>query len=408
MPKQLYIDFEEYIRQGEPDQREKASVWSTAIGLQAVDGLTTSEYLQETAKRNIEGEITIDEAQQTIHNYYTTKTAHDSTDADVEEADKVSTNIALLLSSNTFSFSAFAYTMVHRNIFKGVFKFAGKIRDYNISKKEWVLRGDTVMYMHAADLAMALEYDIEQERQFNYGGLSSDEIIAHISRFTANLWQIHAFGEGNTRTTAVFVILYLRSLGFKANNEIFAQNSWYFRNALVRYVYKNRNGVMPEPKYLERFFRNMLLGEQWVLKNRYLLLNPPAKYRHQPCLDIQPDRQQQKMLVSVRSATASSEQAPEQAPEQVPEQVNNQFWTNNENIQRLVKALANETMSVKQMMDAVSLKHRPNFLDYSLNPALNEGFVRMLYPNSPRHPRQKYLLTVKGLGLFNLIKKHSF
>lgn len=306
MAKQLYIDFDEYIRQGEPDQREKASVWSTAIGLQAVDGLTTSEYLQETAKRNIEGEITIDEARQAIHNYYTTKIAHDSADADVEEADRVSANIAQLLSSNTFSFSAFAYTMVHRNIFKGVFKFAGKIRDYNISKKEWVLHGDTVMYMYAADLAMALEYDIEQERQFNYGGLSSDEIIAHISRFTANLWQIHAFGEGNTRTTAVFVILYLRSLGFNANNEIFAQNSWYFRNALVRYVYKNRNGVMPEPKYLERFFRNMLLGEQWVLKNRYLVLDPPEEYTEQPRLDTPTARRQEETLASARSTPTST------------------------------------------------------------------------------------------------------
>ena len=111
--------------------------------------------------------------------------------------------------------------------------------------------------------------------------LSIDEIISHISKFTANLWQIHAFGEGNTRTTAVFVILYLRSLGFTVNNDIFAQNSWYFRNALVRYVYKNRDGVMPEPKYLERFFRNMLLGERWVLKNRDLVVNPPEEFKNQ-------------------------------------------------------------------------------------------------------------------------------
>ena len=372
--KQLYIDFDQYIRQGEPDQKDKAYAWSTAIGLQAVDGLSTSEYLQQTAKRNIEGEITIDEARELIKQYYTKKTAHDSVDADVEEADRVSANIAKLLSSNTLAFSVFGFTQIHRNIFDGVFKFAGKIRDYDITKKEWILHGDTVMYMYAQDLRLALEYDIEQERQFSYGGLSSDEIIKHISKFTAGLWQIHAFGEGNTRTTAVFVILYLRSLGFDVNNDIFAQNSWYFRNALVRYVYKNRDGVMPEPKYLERFFRNMLLGETWVLKNRYLILDPPEEYKEQPRLDT---------------------------PEQVRTQHSNQFWTNNENILRLVIAIGLTQLSVKEMMSAVNLKHRPNFLEYTLNPAIEGGWVRMLYPESPRHPRQKYLLTVKGMGLYN-------
>lgn len=276
--KQLYFDFDEYIRQGEPEKKDKAYAWSTAIGLQAVDGLKTSEYLQQTARRNIEGDITIDQAQELIRNYYVTKTSHDKDDGDVEEADRVSANIAKLLAANTCTFSVFGYTQVHRNIFDGVFKFAGKIRDYDISKKEWVLHGDTVQYMYARDLRLALEYDLEQERQFNYGAISTDEIISHISRFTANLWQIHAFGEGNTRTTAVFVILYLRSLGFNVDNNIFAKHSWYFRNALVRYVYKNLDGVMPEPKYLERFFRNMLLGEQWVLKNRYLVLDPPKEY----------------------------------------------------------------------------------------------------------------------------------
>lgn len=385
MAKQQYIDFDEYIRQGEPSQREKAAIWSTAIGLQAVDGLTTSEYLRETARRNIEGEISVDEVTELINNYYITKTAHDEDDADKEEADRVSSNIAKLLSSNTLNFSVLGYTLVHRNIFNGVFKFAGKIRDYDITKKEWVLHGDTVTYMYAADLTAALEYDLEQERQFNYSGLSSDEIIRHISRFTADLWQIHAFGEGNTRTTAVFVILYLRSLGFNANNEIFAQNSWYFRNALVRYVYKNRDGVMPEPKYLERFFRNMLLGEQWVLKNRYLILNPPAEYSEQPRLDTP---------TSTPTSTPASTQ-----------QVGNQFWTNNENILRLVKAIGCEELSVKDMMNAVCLRDRKNFLDYSLNPSIAEGFVCMLYPESPRHPRQKYLLTVKGVGLYNLVMK---
>lgn len=279
MSNQLYIDFDAYIRQGEPDKREKASVWSTAIGLQAVDGLTTSEYLQETARRNIEGEITIDEAQLLINNYYITKTTHNEDDADKEEADRVSSNIAKLLTSNTLNFSVFGYTQVHRNIFNGVFKFAGKIRDYDISKKEWVLHGDTVTYMYAADLKLALEYDLEQERQFNYGGLSSDEIIAHVSRFTANLWQIHPFCEGNTRTTAVFLIQYLRSMGFDVNNAAFAQHSWYFRNALVRANYSNPlKGVAHDYSFLEKFFCNLLLGENNELKNRYMVICPPEGF----------------------------------------------------------------------------------------------------------------------------------
>ena len=387
MAKQLYIDFDEYIRQREPEKAERAYAWSTAIGLQAVDGLTTSEYLQQTAKRNIEGEISIDEARELIRNYYITKTVHDDDDAGKEEADKVSANITKILSVNAMAFSTFGYTQIHRNIFDGVFKFAGKIRDYDITKKEWVLHGDTVTYMYARDLKLALDYDIEQERQFNYGGLSSGEIVQHISRFTANLWQIHAFGEGNTRTTAVFVILYLRSLGFNVNNDIFAQNSWYFRNALVRFVYKNNKGVMPEPKYLERFFRNMLLGEQWVLKNRYLILDPPAEYAEQPRLD-----------------TPTSEQVPNKHRTST-EQAGNMFSTDNENIRRLVCCIGEGQCSIKEMMESAGLKHRPNFLSLWLNPSIADGFVRMLYPDSPRHPRQKYLLTVKGLGLYNNLKE---
>ena len=387
--KQSYIDFDAYIRQGEPDQREKAILWSTAIGLQKVDGLETSAYLQEIARRNIEGEISLDETKQLIDNYYISRNAHDDNQEDKEEADRVSANIARLLSSHTLSFSFFGYTQIHRNIFEGVFKHAGQIRNYDITKREWVLRGDTVRYMYAADLRRAVEYDIEQERMFDYGGLSTDEIINHISRFTANLWQIHAFCEGNTRTTAVFIIQYLRSLGFAVNNNIFADNSWYFRNAMVRYVYKNNEGVMPETKYLERFFRNMLLGECWELKNRYLVINPPVEYAHQPRLD---------------TPTSTPTSPPTSYPTS-SKLASNMFYTDNTNIQRLILAINNRTMSVRDMLEAVGLKDRKTFMLYSLEPAITQGFVRMLYPDSPRHPRQRYVLTVKGNGLLEQIKK---
>ena len=283
--KEGYLDFDAYIRQGEPDKREKASIWRTAIGLQAVDGLQTSEYLRETALKHIEGEIDIDEARQLIQTYYQSKTQHDVTDDDMQEADKVSANITKILSSRTLDFSAKGYIALHRRIFEGVFKHAGKVRDYNITKKEWVLDGDTVHYLNWEDLHRALDYDIEQERQFIYKGLTTDQLIKHIAHFVSDIWQIHAFGEGNTRTTAVFAILYLRDLGYKVENDMFAQHSWYFRNALVRANYRNAvEGIDYAPKYLERFFRNLLLGEQWDLRNRYLHIHPTEEWRVQPNL----------------------------------------------------------------------------------------------------------------------------
>ena len=372
---QLYFDFDTYLRQGEPSQREKAIVWGTAIGLQKVDGLETSAYLQQTALKNIEGEITIDEAKELVNAYYISRQAHNEENEDKEEADRVATNIAKLLSSNTLAFSFFGYTQVHRNIFEGVFKHAGQIRDYDITKREWVLRGDTVNYMYAADLQRAVEYDLEQERMFDYGGLSSDEIIRHVSRFTANLWQIHAFCEGNTRTTAVFVIQYLRSMGFSVNNEIFARHSWYFRNAMVRYVYKNNEGVMPEPKFLERFFRNMLLGEQWDLRNRYLVINPPAEYAEQPRLDTPTST-----INTPASTPTSTTNTPtsSQDTEPVPPQVSGgMFHTDNKNIRKIVNILGQESLSIKEMMNAVDLKDRKNFIEL-LSILLRQLFLRAL------------------------------
>ena len=237
--KQNYTDFDEYIRQGEPSQKEKASIWQTAIGLQAVDGLQTSDYLKATACKHIEGEIDIDEARELINSYYQSKTLREPDDDEKLEADKVSANITKILSSQTLDFSMGGYISVHRRVFDGVFKHAGKLRDYDITKREWVLDGDTVNYLNWEDLRRAIDYDISHEKEFSYKGISPDAMVEHITRFVSGLWQIHAFCEGNTRTTAVFTILYLRSIGFKVDNSLFARHSWYFRNALVRANYKN-------------------------------------------------------------------------------------------------------------------------------------------------------------------------
>lgn len=266
------LDFEEYIRNSEPAKKEKTYAWTTAIGLQQVDGLTPSKYLFETAKRNIDGEISVAEATSIIDSYYESKTDRSGNDNErTEEADKVSSRIAQILSEKSFNFSPSYLIALHGRLFAGIFKFAGKLRDYDISKKEWVLDGDSVMYGAAFELKAALDYDFEQERHFSYKKLTLEETVKHITFFVSRLWQIHAFGEGNTRTTAVFTIKYLRSLGFNADNELFAENSWYFRNALVRANYNNlQKGIHENPEFLEKFFRNLLLGEHNELKNRFL------------------------------------------------------------------------------------------------------------------------------------------
>lgn len=280
-----FASFDEYLRQGEPSQKESAENWKTAIGLQAVDGLQPSAYLIDVAKRNIEGEITLDETRKLIDSYYQSKTVRTPKDEEEEEADKVSANIAKILASKTFAFNTNGYVSLHRRIFEGVFKHAGEIRQYDISKKEWVLEGDSVNYLNWEDLRRALDWDIEQEKNFSYKGLTDDEKIEHIAKFISGIWQIHAFREGNTRTTAIFTIQYLRSLGYEVNNEIFAKHSWYFRNALVRANYRNiQKGIDYSPIYLVRFFRNLLLGESWVLKNRYLHIDPTDEWKVQPRL----------------------------------------------------------------------------------------------------------------------------
>lgn len=272
-------EFEEYIRQVEPSAKESAHAWKTAIGLQSVDGLKPSSYLLETAKRNIEGDITIDEVRELLDTYYRNKTTRTAQDKETEEADKVSANIKKILSSKTLAFNTNGFISIHRRIFEGVFKHAGELRKYDITKKEWVLKGDTVHYLNWEDIHKAMDYDIQQEREFSYKGLSDGEKINHICRFVSGLWQIHPFCEGNTRTTAVFTIQYLRSIGYHVNNDMFADYSWYFRNSLVRANYKSSAlGIDYDYSFLEKFFRNLLLDEHLDLKNRYLVIDAPDNW----------------------------------------------------------------------------------------------------------------------------------
>lgn len=269
---QFEIDFDSYIMQSEPGQKENGKLWQTAIGLQQVDGLIPSEYLYKTAKRNIDGEITIEEAKKLIDSYYESRRGSVKDEDGTEEADKVSVRIREILAENTFSFTPDLLLSIHKRLFTGIFYKvkAGQFRDYNISKREWVLDGESVLYASADMIRQTLDYDFCQERAFDYSKLSKEESVKHLTRFIANIWQIHPFGEGNTRTSAVFAIKYLNSLGFDVNNEPFEKNSWYFRNALVRANYTNmKKGIYMNTEYLEKFFCNLLLGESNELKNRY-------------------------------------------------------------------------------------------------------------------------------------------
>ena len=278
-------DFEEYIRQGEPSRAERAQAWRTAIGLQDVDGLKPSAYLIDTAREHIEGEITLQDVRQRIESYYESRTARETTDDErTKEADTVSYRITELLAEQTFSMSPAELIRIHRYLFTGIYKFAGRIRDYNITKKEWVLDGGTVIYAGAGLITETLEYDISTERDFSYKGLTADEAVRHIARFISNLWQVHPFGEGNTRTTAVFLIKYLRSFGFNVGNDTFEKHSWFFRNSLVRANYNDlKKGITATTEPLERFLRHLLLNEEADLRNRTLHIKVDGpKVRNEP------------------------------------------------------------------------------------------------------------------------------
>lgn len=265
------LDLEGYIRQGEPERAERSSAWQTAIGLQAVDGLKTSDYLLATAKEHIEGSINISDAQKRIVSYYEQRGVRDSFEEETREADIVASRIAQLIGERTFQFSPAEYQHIHKRLFADIFDHAGQIRDYNISKKEWVLKGASVYYASHDSIRDTLEYDFGIEKNFSYEGISAQEAIRHIAKFTSGIWQIHPFGEGNTRATAVFIIRYLRTFGFQVDNDVFAKHSWYFRNALVRANYNDlKNGVHSTTRFLEYFFDNLLMNGTHELKNRYL------------------------------------------------------------------------------------------------------------------------------------------
>ena len=372
----FYPEFDKYINWGNPEQKRRAEIWRAAIGLQVMNDLTVSEYLKQIAKKNIEGTTSFKEVCRLVESYYQSRDIREIDEYRMQEADMVSANIARALSSDSFFFMAEGYTMLHGRIFEGVLTNAGKMRESDISREEIVLEGDSVSYLHWEDIPGALEYYIERERKFSYQGLSQDEKISHISRFIADIWQIHAFKKGSTRTTAVFAIQYLRSVGFKINYNMFACHSEYFRNALVRANYKNIvKGIDYSPEYLERFFRNMFLEDQWALLSCYLRIYSSGIWGDQP---------------NLADKTG---------------QVQDKFKENDPNIEQIVITLGVKYKPLKELMYDLKLRGRDNFLKLYLKPAINKGYVKMLYPKSPHHPRQRYKLTRKGFILWDLVAK---
>ena len=249
-------------------------ILETGIGLQDVDHLKNSSYFIQESEKYLRGEISLDELDDIVSSYYASKP---SVEGRSEEADKISIRIARLISEDSFTFTVGQLLTIHKTLFDGVLEHPGQLRTYNFSKKEWVLDGASVTYGDFRDLEMTLQYDFDAEKRFDYSRLSMDETIERLAVFIANLWQIHVFEEGNTRTTAVFAIKYLRSLGFDVTNDTFAKNAWYFRNALVRANYTNiQKGIYEDRSYLIKFLRNLLLGESNPLQNKELHIVPSS------------------------------------------------------------------------------------------------------------------------------------
>ncbi|MBP9999460.1 MAG: Fic family protein [Proteobacteria bacterium] len=265
----------EYKTVRDPSKKEKARNWDIAIGLQKVDGLQPSKYLYQVARDNIDGKLSHAKVYESLHKYYQTDAGH-AQGENTKEADLVSNRIAELLGNSSFTFAPPTLMNIHKYLFQDVLpdEWVGKVRSEDITKKEAVLNNDTVHYASHIDVMPTLRYDFEQEKRFDYSGLTKRAQVEHIAEFVSGIWQIHPFREGNTRTIAVFTIKYLRNKGFMADNELFKDNAEYFRNALVRANYENvTTGVKRTTKYLYLFFGNLLLGEHNSLEPSDISIN---------------------------------------------------------------------------------------------------------------------------------------
>lgn len=254
-----------YVSTGEGTPATRSTAWNIGFGLQAADGLTPSDYAVEQSEEQISGKATYAEIEHRLREY------HSSRKGETEhfEADIVSTRISSILQTESFVFTPPMLRHIHRHLFDGVFRddWVGRWRQINLTKKEPVLREDSVPYAPFHLVGEMLDYDFgqEKERQTRYPQTGRHEIASSAFGFVSGLWQIHPFREGNTRTTAVFAILYFRQLGFTISDEPFASNSQYFRDALV--LDNTFNPDFKNPAPLRRFMEKMLFDPSIELKD---------------------------------------------------------------------------------------------------------------------------------------------
>lgn len=271
--KDLDSSMNPYQEETKPKGYIKQLQWDMAIGLQQVDNLTPSKYLKQMSEKNILGELTIKEVEQSLREYYTTKEKQKDINHNELECDFVSMRIVELLNQADFELSVDYLKYIHKYLFQDVYEFAGEFRKIDFSKHEKILNNDSVAYGNSKTLTESLEYDIGLEKEKDYKDMPIVEVIKNITDFSSNIWQVHPFREGNTRTTAVFIEKYLISLGYNVDNSLFKDKSVYFRNALVRSNYFNNYlNIKEDKRYLIKFYENLLLGKNNNLHSEDLIV----------------------------------------------------------------------------------------------------------------------------------------
>ena len=263
----------DYIEKETPKNYIKQLEWDMAIGLQEVDNLKPSKYLEKLLQENVIGEKTIYEVEKELKDYYVEKEKNNDVNHNELECDLVSTRIVELLQEDNFELSINYLKYVHKYLFQDVYEFAGEFRKVDFSKHERILNNDSVAYGDHRLLEKSLDYDITIEKNKNYKEMNIVDVINNITDFSSRIWQIHPFREGNTRTTALFIEKYLVSLGYNVDNTLFKDKSVYFRNALVRSNYFNNYlNIKEDNSFLIKFYENLLLGKNHNLHSKDLIV----------------------------------------------------------------------------------------------------------------------------------------
>lgn len=263
----------EYIEETKSKGYVKQLEWDMAIGLQEVDNLKPSKYLEKLLGENVSGNLTIKQVEEELREYYIEKDKKQELNHNELECDFVSTRIVELLQIDNFELSVDYLKYIHKYLFQDVYEFAGEFRKIDFSKHEKILNNDSVAYGDYKTLKESLEYDISLEKGKKYKEMNIVEVINNITKFSSSIWQVHPFREGNTRTTALFIEKYLISLGYNVDNTLFKDKSVYFRNALVRSNYFNNYlNIKEDSRYLVKFYENLLLGKNNNLHSQYLIV----------------------------------------------------------------------------------------------------------------------------------------